>query len=75
MECNLDARGKATRLMGGGLGVLFGIGVGVMFLFDVISWPILPYICAASILGGGFSMFEGWAGWCIIRAIGIRTPL
>ena len=75
MECNLDARGKATRLVSGGIGVLFGIVLGALFLFDVTSWHLLPYISAASIFGGGFAIFEGWSGWCVIRAIGIRTPL
>ena len=75
MECNLDARGKATRLVSGTLGVLFGIVLGLLFLFDVTSWHLLPYIIAASIFGGGFAIFEGWSGWCIVRAIGIRTPL
>ncbi len=75
MECNLDARGKATRLISGSLGVLFGIILGLIFHFDVISWYLLPYISAASIFGGGFAIFEGWSGWCVIRAIGIRTPL
>ena len=75
MECNLDARGKATRLVSGSLGVLFGIILGLMFHLDMISWPLIPYISAASIFGGGFAIFEGWSGWCVIRAIGIRTPL
>ena len=75
MECNLDARGKATRLVSGSLGVLFGIILGLMFHLDMISWSLIPYISAASIFGGGFAIFEGWSGWCVTRAIGIRTPL
>ena len=75
MECNLDARGKATRLVSGSLGVLFGIILALMFHLDMISWSLIPYISAASIFGGGFAIFEGWSGWCVIRAIGIRTPL
>ena len=75
MECNLDARGKATRLVSVSFGVLFGIILGTLFLLDVTPWHLLPYISAASIFGGGFAIFEGWSGWCVVRAIGIRTPL
>ena len=25
--------------------------------------------------GGGFVVFEGAAGWCALRAMGVRTPV
>jgi hypothetical protein len=28
-----------------------------------------------SIAGGIFAMWEARAGWCVVRAIGIKTPL
>lgn len=32
-------------------------------------------VIIGSILGGAFAMWEARAGWCVVRAIGIRTPL
>lgn len=26
-------------------------------------------------LGGAFAIYEARAGWCVVRAMGIRTPL
>ena len=30
---------------------------------------------AGSTFGGAFAIFEARKGWCIVRAIGIKTPL
>jgi len=27
------------------------------------------------VLGGAFAIFEARAGWCALRAMGIKTPL
>ena len=74
MQCNIDAVGKAVRLKLGILAVTVGglISIGLL-IFDFnfgIEW-IVPL---GLIGGGAFSMFEGWAGWCVVRAIGIKTP-
>jgi hypothetical protein len=33
------------------------------------------YAVAGSFFGGAFAVFEARAGWCVIRAMGIKTPL
>ena len=30
---------------------------------------------AGAVFGGALAIFEARAGWCVVRAIGIRTPL
>ena len=33
-------------------------------------------IVAIALLGSGaFMTFEGWSGWCVVRAMGFKTPL
>ena len=75
MECNIDARGKAARLVGGIAGVMFGLAVAVLLALDVVSGFAASSVAAGSLFGGAFAIFEARAGWCIVRAMGIRTPL
>tara|TARA_B100001559_G_C16457246_1_gene602197 strand:+ start:212 stop:385 length:174 start_codon:yes stop_codon:yes gene_type:complete len=41
------------------------------FLEGVIWW----YAVAAIAFGGLFTIWEARAGWCIVRAMGFKTPL
>ena len=75
LECNIDARGKAARLIGGLAGVAFGVALSMLLVLDVLSGSAVSFVAAGSLLGGGFAIFEARAGWCIVRAMGIRTPL
>ena len=74
MECNIDDVGKAVRLKLGIVTVLAGLGILFGFLLLDFSFGIEWIIPLGMIGGGAFSMFEGWAGWCVVRAIGIKTP-
>lgn len=71
MQCNIDARGKAGRLI---IGALFE-GVGLFLL--VLAWVgvlggIWPwYLGVPLVILGWIGIFEGIAGWCAIRALGI----
>ena len=75
MECNLDARGKAARMVGGIAGVMFGLVMAVLLALDVVSGLAASSVAAGSLFGGASALFEARAGWCIVRAMGIRTPL
>ena len=75
MECNIDARGKAARLLGGIAGVMFGLALIALLALDVLSGLAASSVAAGSLFGGAFAIFEARAGWCVVRAIGIRTPL
>lgn len=74
-ECNIDARGKAYRLKLGITGVVVGLVLAAVFYFAGIDSGVLRLIPMAIIGGGAFSIFEGLAGWCVVRALGFRTPL
>lgn len=74
MQCNIDDVGKAVRLKLGILAVTVGVLVSVAFFLLEFNFGIEWIIPLGIIAGGAFSMFEGWAGWCVVRAIGIKTP-
>ena len=74
-ECNIDARGKAVRLKLGIKGLVAGLALVTAFYIAGIDLGI-PWLIPLGIIGGGaFSIFEAWTGWCVVRALGFRTPL
>ena len=75
-ECNIDARGKAYRLKLGIMGVTVGLVLAAVFYLAGIEFQRVLGIIPMVIIGGGaFSIFEAQTGWCVIRALGFRTPL
>ncbi|MGB1678888.1 MAG: hypothetical protein ACPHFV_02475 [Poseidonia sp.] len=75
LECNIDARGKAARLLGGMASVGFSIVLAGLLLTETAAVPFGWYAVAGAMVGGAFAIFEARAGWCVVRALGIRTPL
>lgn len=71
MQCNIDAKGKAVRLLIG-LGTMIA-GVAIITLLGTEPLPL--GIACGCLLGGGFAVFEGWSGWCAVRAMGFKTPI
>jgi len=74
LTCNIDGRGRLVRLVYGILLTLAGILMAVLWAWpdsSVISW--ISTICV--ILAGLFAVFEARAGWCALRAMGVKTPL
>ena len=71
MQCNINAKGKAVRLLSG---LSFILAAVLTFLVGGLEG--IPLIVGISLLiGGGFMAFEGWSGWCAVRAMGFKTPL
>jgi hypothetical protein len=74
LQCNIDARGKVIRLIAG---LIFLVG-GFILLF-AWAWPagsVLAWTVAlVAVAGGAFAIFEARAGWCIVRAMGLKTPM
>jgi|TARA_B100001094_G_scaffold246457_1_gene243110 hypothetical protein len=74
LECNIDAAGKAARLRVGILacagGLLLAAITAVGIAPSVLWWGAL-----GSIVGGSFAVWEARAGWCIVRAMGFKTPV
>ena len=74
-ECNIDARGKAVRLKLGIMGVVTGLVLAPTFYVTGVDWGLVWLIPLGAIGGGGFTIFESWAGWCAVRAIGLKTSI
>ncbi len=75
MQCNIDAKGKAIRLVCGLATVVAGVVLLILAATGVLT-PWWVWLIALAALGGGaFQVFEGWSGWCVIRAMGFRTPV
>ena len=73
-ECNIDAKGKLFRFTIGIFSILSGIIVISLFNFNIFISEEILIMGVFSIVGGLFSIWEAREGWCIVRAIGIRTP-
>lgn len=74
MQCNINAKGKAVRLIGGVL-LLLGAGViGLLSFTEVWQSPAAAWCAGVLALAGATGVFEGAAGWCVVRAMGFRTP-
>lgn len=71
MQCNIDSKGRAMRLLLG----LATIAAGVLVLVFGGTEGVPLGIGLGCLAGGIFATVEGWAGWCAIRAMGFRTPL
>ena len=75
MECNIDSKGRVVRFITGIFAILSGIVLAILVSQGLLTSESYMFIIIGSILGGAFAMWEARAGWCVVRAIGIRTPL
>lgn len=74
LTCNINSRGKFARLIYGIILVAMGIALIVLWALaggGTIAW----IISVACLLSGAFAIFEARAGWCIVRAMGFKTPM
>ena len=74
-ECNIDAKGKAARFLGGVASIVGALFLAALLATETLSLGFGWYAVAGALFGGAFAIYEARAGWCIVRAIGIRTPL
>jgi len=74
-RCNIDAKGKAVRLVWGIVTLLIGVGVAIAAALDWWSgWPAWT-VAGVSIAAGLLGVYEARAGWCVVRAMGFKTPI
>lgn len=73
MQCNIDARGKSHRLILGFILLLAGVALIALRQFAGIGGAWMTYAGIALMAVGAFGVFEGWAGWCVVRAMGFKT--
>ncbi len=64
-----------ARLYTGIVAIAFGLALALLTTLSVLPTTLGWIAVAGSILGGAFAIFEARKGWCIVRAIGFKTPL
>jgi hypothetical protein len=75
MECNIDARGKRVRLAWGVVMLVVSVVLAALTLMDVIP-PAPGWIAGAvAFLSGAMGIYGGRKGWCMMRAMGFKTPV
>lgn len=70
--CNIDQKGRWARAICGVMTCLAGL------LFLILAWPPTWWQWVISLLlsgMGAFQIFEARKGWCVMRAMGFRTPM
>ena len=75
LECNIDAKGKALRLIGGVFSLVAGLVSVVLAATGIVDQQLGWIVSGGLVFGGAFAIFEARAGWCIVRALGFKTPL
>ena len=75
MQCNIDAKGKAARLVGGIAALVLGLILIGNNASGFTSYEVPIAVILAVFGGAAFTIFEAWQGWCVIRAIGFKTRL
>lgn len=68
-------KGRLARLYTGIAAIALGIFIALLTYVSVIPATLGWLVVGGSIFGGAFAIFEARKGWCIARAIGIKTPL
>jgi len=74
MQCNIDAKGKAVRLIWGLVMLAAAGGLAGLILLEVVPGGWVWLGVAGLVLMGGFGIYEARAGWCAVRAMGFKTP-
>ena len=75
MECNIDARGKAARLVAGIATLVLGLAFIGNNASGFTGYEVPIPVILAVFGGAAFTIFEAWQGWCVIRAMGFKTRL
>tara|TARA_B100000405_G_scaffold8968_1_gene7865 strand:+ start:466 stop:693 length:228 start_codon:yes stop_codon:yes gene_type:complete len=75
MECNIGEKGKAARLRLGLMALAGALALALVILGGFVEGAIWWYGVGGATLGGLFTIWEARAGWCIVRAMGFKTPL
>ena len=74
MECNIDAKGKAARLIWGILCVIAAAVMAALLLLKILSGWGWWVGAAVALVAGLVGIWEARRGWCVVRGMGIKTP-
>ena len=73
LTCNIDQRGAKVRRVWGVLCIVIGWVLAAAALVVGPGWLWIP---AGLAWGAGvFALYEARKKWCVVRALGIKTPV
>ena len=73
LACNIDQRGRRARLIGGGVVDVCGLA---LLVTGMVSHSLSLIVVGIFLdITGSFMIFEGARGWCVLRAMGMKTPM
>ncbi|QNN22815.1 hypothetical protein HED60_11230 [Planctomycetales bacterium ZRK34] len=75
MECNIDKRGRMARAVWGIVMLLGAVAMVVCAVAGFLSGWWVWVVAAALLVAGLFGLYEARKGWCMMRAMGFRTPM
>jgi len=75
MQCNIDHRGRRARLISGIICLIIAVVLLALRAIGTLdgAWPWI--VGAALIPIGAFQIYEARKGWCVMRAMGFKTPM
>ena len=73
MQCNIDRRGSQMRLIWGIVNLAVAAVMAGIAFWASIWW--LWIVAGACVALGALAVFEARKKWCVIRAMGIKTPM
>ena len=73
MQCNIDSKGKSIRLISGAVVALIGLIVLGLAAGGVMTGRWVLGLATVCVGVGVFQIWEGWSGWCVLRAMGLKT--
>lgn len=74
-NCNINSKGKMFRLIAGGLLILVTLMLALLVVTGLLAGSVGWWLTGVTFLSGGLLVYEGWSGWCVLRAMGIHTPV
>ena len=75
LECNIDGKGQLARFLGGVASILGALVLAGLLAPGNVTFGFGWYAVLGPEFGGAFAIWEARAGWCIVRALGFKTPL
>jgi uncharacterized membrane protein HdeD (DUF308 family) len=70
---NIQRAGRVVRIVLGGVLDILALVLIVRGAMEGDVWRIVVGVFL--LLAGSFMIFEGVRSWCIVRAMGVKTPL
>ena len=74
VQCNIDQKGRSVRRNGGLLCLALG-AASLGAAYSGVSRRLFLGAGVCLVLAGLFQLYESRKGWCVIRALGIKTPV